>query len=214
MIRSFGISLLCMWALLCAALAHAQTATVPVELVVNWPPLQLVEQKYGPLPKWAAFGEVTGCDRGTTNITYGEADVIAAIRTNAGYQAFSRQDAINLVANSQIKAANKNPVAWLKGAANAAVDSKAAGLIAGGNRTGVAIVVGAELIKVILPDLSGVLTAKQIIQYQQDGLQTTMAIAAGRCAGPFSVLFAVPAVPPAQKPAQPVVMRIDVPTDR
>ena len=183
-------------ALFTAAAASAQT-TVPIDLIVNWPPPQLISEKYGPLPKWAMFGEVTGCNQGPAGLTYGEGDVIALLRLQANLQAFSIQDAISLVSNSQSGSKWNVAKTWLGSVANSAVESKAAGLIGGGNKTGVAIVTGAELVKIFLPNLQGVLSLKQVVAYSRDGLQPVMHLPAGRCTIPYSVLFAVPGPNPA-----------------
>lgn len=189
----------------------AQT-TVPVELIVNFPPPQLVAQKYGPLPKWAMFGEVTGCNKGTAGLTYGEGDVIALLRVQANLQAFSIQDALSLVSNSQNNSGWNKTKAWLGALATTAVQSKAAGIIGGGNVTGTAIVVGAEAVNILLPNLQGALTLKQLIEYSKDGMAATMLVPAGRCTIPYSVLFAVPGPNPAI--TQPLTIRADVPADR
>lgn len=186
--------------------------TVPVELVVNFPPHQLVTQKYGPLPKWAMFGELTACNRGTTNLTYGEGDVVALLRVQASLQAFSIQDALSLVGNSQATSPWNRAKAWLGAVATTAVESKATGIIGGGNKTGAAIVVGAEAVNILLPNLQGALTLKQLIQYSKDGMVQTMSVPAGRCTIPYSVLFAVPGPSPAA--TQPLTIRADVPADR
>lgn len=209
--------------LLLASLVQAQVVA-PLQIVVNWPPHQLVVEKYGPLPNWAIFGEVVGCNKGNTNITFGEGDVIATLRTIGGLQAFSRQDAFSLVSNSQ-SASKKNIVlGWLNTAADSVVDAKAAGLIGGGNGTGVGIVVGAAFVKLALPSVNGVLSLRQVIQYNTDGIQTMMQIPAGRCTTPLSVLFAVPNTPPIQAQVcpptapvcvkQPYVYDVDVPQDK
>jgi len=194
------------------AILSAQT--IPVDLVVNWPPHQLVAAKYGPLPKWAMFGEVVGCNKGATGLTYGEGDVIALLRTSANLQAFSIQDALSLVANSQSDSKWNQAKAWLQAAANSVVQSKAAGLIGGGNATGVGIVVGAEAVNILLPNVQGALTLRQLIQYAKDGLQTSMILPAGRCTIPYSVLFAVPGPNPSSSTSIPVTVHADVPADR
>lgn len=196
---------------------------VPIEVSVNWPPAQLVAQKYGPLPTWAIFGEAIGCNKGDSNITFGEGDVIATLH-NFGLQAFSRQDAFSLVANSQSASKKNLVIGWVNAVANSAVDASAGGLINGGNKTGLAIVVGAELAKAVLPKVNAVLSLRQVIQYNVDGLQTMMSIPAGRCTPPWSVLFAKPAMPPPQSVAdpalkivagpQPYVFDLSVPKDR
>lgn len=192
-------------------LAFPLAAQTPLQIVVSWPPLKLVEQKYGHIPKWAVFGEVTGCNQGTTNITYGEGDVIAAVAMPPiSLQAFSRQDAFSLVANSQ-GASKKNIIlGWTLAATSSVVDAKAAGLIGAGTTTGVAIVTGALFARILLKDSSSVLSLRQVIAYSQDGLQATMSIPAGRCAVPASVLFASrPGIA-----AAPAVFRLTVPPDR
>ena len=191
--------------------------TIPVDLIVNWPPPQLVAAKYGPLPKYVMFAEVTGCNRGTAGLTYGEGDVIALLRIEAGLQAFSIQDALSLVGNSQASSKWNIAKAWLGAAANSVVQSKAAGLIGGGNGTGVAIVVGAEAVNILLPNLQGALTLKQVIQYSKDGLLSVMKLEAGRCSVPYSVLFAVPGPsPPLSKQFDHpnLTIHADVPVDR
>lgn len=197
--------------------------TVPIQVSVNWPPAELVSQKYGKMPAWAIFGEAIGCNKGDSNITFGEGDVIATLH-GAGLQAFSRQDAFSLVANSQAASKKNTITGWVNAAANSAVEASAGGLINGGNKTGLAIVVGAELVKIILPKVDAVLSLRQVIQYNVDGLQTLMSIPAGRCTPPWSVLFAVPAKPPPQAAScaaatplcarQPYVFELDVPKDR
>ena len=104
----------------------AQTVpiTVPIQVSVNWPPAQLVAQKYGPLPAWAIFGEAIGCNKGESNITFGEGDVIATLH-NFGLQAFSRQDAFSLVANSQSASKKNLVIGWVNAVANSAVDASA-----------------------------------------------------------------------------------------
>lgn len=198
-------------AFLIAIAASAQT-TVPIELIVNWPPPQLVAQKYGPLPKWAMFAEVTGCNQGTTGLTYGEGDVIALLRVEANLQAFSIQDALSLVGNSQNDSGWNRAKAWLGALANTAVQSKAAGVIGGGDKTGAAIVVGAEAIKILLPNLQGALTLKQLIAYSKDGLTPTMRVEAGRCTIPYSVLFAKPG--PSPLASKPLTIHAQAATDK
>jgi hypothetical protein len=177
----------------------------------------MVNNKYGVLPKWAQFGELTACNLGEHNITFGQGDVIAALRTAPGrnsLQAFSIQDAFSLVGNAQA-ASKKNVVeGWIRAGAESAVESKAAGLIGGGGGTGMAIVVGAELLKIIIPNVDRVLSLKQVIQYSQDGMQKTMAVSAGRCTDPMSVLFAVPAGAPSQGTAPPISFPMNVPMDK
>jgi hypothetical protein len=53
-----------------------------------------------------------------------------------------------------------------------------------------------------------------VIQYNTDGLQTVMALPAGRCTVPFSVLFAAPGKPPVQSETKPQKFKVDVPRDR
>lgn len=195
-----------------SVLAQAPPDMVSIQILVNWPQPQIVAAKYGPLPKWAQFGEVIGCNRGTSNVVFGEGDVIAALRLTAGYQAFSRQDAMMLVSNAQSASKKNIIVGWVNAAANSVVDAKAAGLIGGGSGTGVGIVVGAELLKIVIPNANSVLTLRQVIQYNADGLQTMMSIPAGRCTQPWSVLFGVPSAPPAQTSKQ--VFELSVPKDR
>ncbi len=201
----------------------AQT-TVPIQVSVNWPPAQLVAQKYGKLPSWAIFGEAIGCNKGGSNITFGEGDVIATLH-GFGLQAFSRQDAFSLVSNSQATTPKNIITGWINALANSAIDAKATGVIGGGNKTGVAIVLGAELTKIVLPKVDAVLSLRQVIQYNVDGLQTLMSIPAGRCTPPWSVLFAKPAMPPPQTAplpnaattltgVQPYSFEIDVPKDK
>lgn len=203
-------------ALILLAVAALDGQTVPVDIIVNFPPDALVKAKYGPLPKWAHFGEVIGCNRGTHGLTYGEGDIIAAIRTSnvgGGYQVFSRLDAIQLVSNSQA-ASTKNLLAgWVKAIAQTAVEAKAGGLIGGGNATGVGIVAGASLIGILLPNIQGVLNLRQLQQYVVDGIQTTMTVPAGRCTLPLSVLFADPGVTPKNSPP-PIALTINAPVDR
>ena len=84
--------------------------------------------------------------------------------------------------------------------------------------------VGAELAKTVLPKVNAVLSLRQVIQYNVDGVQTMMSIPAGRCTPPWSVLFAKPAIPPPQSVAlpsaktivgaQPYVFDLPVPKDR
>lgn len=188
--------------------------TVPIQVSVNWPPAELVAQKYGPLPKWAIFGEAVGCNKGDSNITFGEGDVIATLH-GAGLAAFSRQDAFSLVANSQAGSKKNVITGWVNAAASSAVDASAGGLI-GGGKTGLAIVVGAELARIVIPKVNAVLSLRQVIQYNVDGLQTLMNIPAGRCTPPWSVLFAVPRSPPAKASPQqaPYVFEVNVPKDR
>lgn len=201
----------CFLLLFVSALAAAQ-GTIPIQIIVNWPPAQLVAAKYGPLPKYVNFGEVIGCNRGDVGLTYGEGDVIALLRTQANLQAFSIQDAMLLVGNSQAASKWNIAKAWLTGAANSVVQSKAAGLIGGGNATGVGIVVGAEAVDIFIPNVQGALSLKQVIQYSKDGLQATMSIPAGRCTVPYSVLFATPGAAPIQ--GQSLTITANVPVDR
>lgn len=188
--------------------------TVPVEVSVNWPPPQIIYQKYGPIPKWAVFGEIIGCNKGDSAITFGEGDVISALRksdSNGGLQAFSRQDAISLVGNSQSASKKNIVIAWLKAGAKSAVDAKATGLIGGSSITGVGVVLGAELIDIVLPNAITALNLRQVITYSQDGLQGVMAVSAGRCTPPASLLFAVPGPTPKQPDKQPIVFTVQVP---
>lgn len=198
--------------------------TIPIQVSVNWPPAQLVAEKYGKLPSWAIFGEAVGCNKGDTNITFGEGDVIATLH-GFGLQAFSRQDAFSLVSNTQATSKKNLITGWFNAAANSAIDAKATGVIGGGSKTGVAIVLGAELTKIILPKVDAVLNLRQVIQYNTDGLQALMSIPAGRCTPPWSVLFAKPAMPPPQSAPlpgaskallglQPYTFDIDVPKDK
>ena len=182
---------------LSAAALYGQTA-IPVDFIVNFPPAKLVAEKYGPLPSWAIFGEVIGCDKSTTTVHFGEGDVIYALRTSLGLQAFSIQDAFSLVSNSQSATLRNKIIGYLKAAANSTIELKASGVIGGGNATGAGIVIGAEAINVILPNIQGTLNLRQAIQYSKDGLQSMMSIPAGRCTNPMSVLFAAPACPPGQ----------------
>lgn len=188
--------------------------TVPIDIIINFPPPQLVAAKYGPLPKWAMFGEVVGCNRGATGLTYGEGDVIYMLRVNADLQAFSIQDAISLVGNAQSASKWNTAKAWIQASANSVVQSKAAGLIGGGNATGVGIVVGAEAVNIFIPNVQAALTLKQIIQYSKDGLQATMLLPAGRCTIPYSVLFATPGPMPPSSLRKSVTLHAEVPSDR
>lgn len=200
---------------LIASALSAQVTTVPIDLVVNWPPRALVAAKYGPLPKWVMFGEVTGCNKGASGLTYGEGDVIALLRVQASLQAFSIQDALSLVSNSQNASAWNKAKAWLGALSVSAVDAKAGGLIGGGNKTGLAIVTGAEVVNILLPNLQSALSLKQVIQYSKDGLQPTMLLPAGRCTIPYSVLFAVPGPnPDISVASRPLMVHADVPADR
>lgn len=191
----------------------APSATVPVDIVINWPPLKLVEQKYGRIPSWAKFAEVIGCNKGDANITYGVGDMIAAIRKTAGIQVFSPQDALSLVGNSQATSKKNIITGWLKAGASSVVDAKAIGLIGGGAGTGTAIVVGAEFINIILPNVQANLTLRQLIAYQADGIPVMMQMQAGRCAGPFSILSAIPAAP-SPVTAGTATYSLDIPKDR
>lgn len=191
--------------------------TVPVEISVNWPPAALVAQKYGPLPKAFVFGEVIGCSKGEASVVFGEGDVIAALRkwgTEGGLQAFSRQDAFSLVSNTQATSKRAVAIAWTKAAADSAIAASATGLIPGGTDAGLGLVLGATLLKVILPNVAGVLNLKQLITYSQDGLQSLMQIPAGRCTPPASVLFAVPATAPKQPVNAPAIFTIQIPVTK
>lgn len=188
--------------------------TIPVEISVNWPPAALVAYKYGKLPSAFVFGEVIGCNKGDSSITFGEGDVIAALRKsddNGGIQAFSRQDALSLVGNSQADSVKTRVIGWIHAGADSAVESKAAGLIRGGNGVGVGIVAGASFIKIVLPKASAILNYRQLITYSTDGLQATMQVGGGRCSPPGSVLFAIPAAAPKQPVKEPVVFTINIP---
>lgn len=171
-------------------------AKIPLDFVVNFLPPQLVAEKYGPLPKWAIFGEVIGCNGGSETVHFGEGDVIYTLRKNQGLQAFSIQDAFSLVSNSQSASVKNKVTGYVRAAAQSAIELKASGIIAGGNATGAGIVIGAEAVNIVLPNLQGTLNLKQAIQYSKDGMSALMAIPAGRCAAPMSVLFAVPACAP------------------
>ena len=191
--------------------------TIPIDFIVNFPPAQLVAEKYGPLPAWAIFGEVIGCDTGTTTIHFSEGDVIYALRKETGLQAFSIQDAFSLVSNSQSASLQNKVLGYLRAAARSTIELKAAGVIGGGNATGAGIVIGAEAIDVILPNVQGTLNLKQAITYSRDGMQLMMAIPAGRCTNPMSVLFAAPACPPGQGKCVTQVnpaFKLEVPPDR
>jgi hypothetical protein len=211
-LKRAAILILLSSAALCAQTVAPFQITIPIDIVVNFPPPQLVAEKYGPLPKWAIFGEVIGCNRGSTGVTYGEGDVIALLRTQSSLQAFSIQDAISLVGNSQSDSLWNKTKAFMQAGANSVVQSKAAGLIGGGTTTGVGIVVGAQAISILLPNLQSALSLKQIIQYSKDGLQVTMTIPAGRCTMPYSVLFATPG--PMPLPSKTVIAHAEVPPDR
>lgn len=199
---------------------------IPVSITVNWPPRQLVEEKYGPLPKWAIFGELVGCNLGEHNITFGEGEVITALRRamvnfrpgepfiNQGLQAFSIQDALSLVANAQNASVKNYIVTMLKDAANSTKDAKALGYIGGGPGAGVGIVLGGNLLNLILKNSNSLLTLRQVIQYSKDGMQTVMSVAAGRCTPPLSVLFATPGKQPATSTDPGVALTLNVPQDR
>lgn len=200
-------------ALLLASALAAQT--IPVDLVVNWPPAALVKTKYGKIPKWAMFGEVTGCNKGTTGVTYGQGDVIALLRSQGNLQAFSVQDAMSLVGNAQGASLSSRAIGWVNAAASSVVGAKAAGLIGGGSGTGIGIVIGAEAVKILLPNVQGVLSLKQVIAYSQDGLGQVMWLPAGRCTVPYSVLFATPGPSPdALALSKTTVLHADVPANR
>ncbi len=199
------------------ACASAFCQTIPVEISVNWPPHSLVQYKYGKLPSAFTFGEVIGCNKGNTAITFGEGDVIAALRKsdpNGGLQAFSRQDALSLVGNSQSDSVKNRIFTGVRGGARAVVNAKAAGLLGSGTKTGVALVLGAELIEIALPTVNEVLSLRQLITYNTDGLQSTMQVAAGRCTPPGSVLFAVPTASPKQPVREPAVFTVEIPVQK
>lgn len=212
------IALLCVFAISSAAQTPAPPPvqappSVPVYILINWPPAALVAQKYGPLPKWAIFGEVIGCNRGNSSVTFGEGDVIAAIRASTasgGFDVFSRLDALQLVSNSQNSSKKNTVIAWIKAASMSVIDAKATGLIGSGTATGVAIVIGASLVNVVLPNAEAALNLKQLVQYSTSGIAATMAIGAGRCSAPMDVLFGTPAnTPPHAPPA--VTFQLNVP---
>lgn len=186
--------------------------TVPIDIVINFPPRQLVAEKYGPTPKWSYWGEVIACNKGTSGVTYGQGDVIALLRVTANLQAFSIQDAMLLVQNSQNNSAWNKAKAWIQAGATTALQLKAAGIIGGGNATGAGIVIGAEALNIFLPNLQGALSLKQVIQYSRDGLPSTMNMSPGRCTIPYSVLFAAPGPIPAT--SKPLTLHVDVPVDR
>ncbi len=186
--------------------------TVPIDIIVNWPPAKLVSAKYGPLPKWTMFGEVIGCNRGTVGVTYGEGDVIALLRASASLQAFSIQDALSLVGNSQSASKWNIAKGWILAATNGIVSAKAAGIIGGGNGAGIGIVIAAEAVNIFLPNIQNVLNLRQVIRYSQDGLQSVMLLPAGRCTIPYSVLFAIPGPNPIASRA--VTVHADVPANK
>jgi len=188
-------------------------STVPVDLIVNWPPQQLVTTKYGPVPKWAIFGELVGCNRGQSGITFGQGDVVALLRVNAGLQAFSIEDALLLVGNAQSDSKWNRAKALISASATSIVQAKATGLIGGGSATGVAVVIGAQATSILLPNLQGALSLKQVIQYSKDGLQATMSVPPGRCTAPYSVLFATPGPSPAAANSS-VTVHAQVPENR
>lgn len=188
--------------------------TVPVDLIVNFPPRALVAAKYGPIPGWSMFGEMVACNSGASGVTFGEGDVIALLRVKANLQAFSIQDAVSLVGNAQSGSLWNKTKAWAAALANSAVQAKAAGLIGAGTATGVGIVVGAEAVNILLPNLQSALSLKQIIQYSKDGMAVTMKVEAGRCTAPYSVLFAVPGPSPNLTQGKPLTIHADVPGDR
>ena len=196
--------------LLSAGLSAIMAAqSVPVEISVNWPPASLVKQNYGPIPKEFQFGEVIGCSKGTEPITFGEGDVIAEFRRH-GLQAFSRQDAMSLVGNSQGASKKQIIFGTIRAASTSVIQAKATGLIGGSDALGVGLVLGSALIQIVLPNVEGVLNLRQVITYGQNGMQGTMQVAPGRCTPPAYVLFATPAVMPKQADGKPDIFTVDI----
>lgn len=185
---------------------------VEVDITVNWEPQALTNEKYGKLPSWAYFGEITACNRGSSNVTFGEGDLIAAISQrslDSGLNVFSRLDAIMLVSNSQ-RDSTKNIVSTIL--SDVSQTALQAGLLIGvGGPAGLGLVIGTGLLRLILPKVDGILNLRQLRQYVTSGIQTTNPVAAGRCTIPMDVLFALPRTATLTVPES---FRLNVPVER
>src|ERR1700683_2866643 len=166
-----------------AALAAqtAQLPTVDVDFQVHYLGADTVQAKYGrKLPKSVFAGSVTGTNKGTSNVVFGQGYVLQVLRSN-GFLALSQQDAKAIVLKSQgtgLRAlwSRYSPVA-------VKVLDDLEGLqvlkVIAFSPAGATVLVTTDAIaKVVQPDISAVVS--QIYQaYDADGIQPLMQLAPG-----------------------------------
>lgn len=167
-----------------AAMMSAQTSPLPavdVDFQVHYLGPDTVLAKYGhKLPKTVFAGSVTGVNKGSTNVVFGQGYVLQVLRSR-GFLALSQQDARAIVLKSQgagVRAVwNKySPVA-------VKILDDIEGLqvmkvVNFGAPAATALVAADAIAKVVQPDLNAVLA--QIYQdYDTDGIQTLMQLAPG-----------------------------------
>jgi hypothetical protein len=162
----------------------AQTAplpTVDVDFQVHYLGPDTIQAKYGrKLPKTIFAGSVTGTNKGSANVVFGQGYVLQVLRAN-GFLALSQQDAKEIVLKSQgagVRAlwSRYSPVAVkiLDDINNLQVLK----VINFGPAAATALVTADSLAKVVQPDIGAVLA--QIYQtYDADGIQPLMQLAPG-----------------------------------
>jgi hypothetical protein len=170
-----------------AGLLGAQTAaspplsTVDVDFQVHYLGADTVLAKYGrKLPKTIFAGSVTGTNKGSSNVVFGQGFVLQTLRSR-GFLALSQQDAKAIVLKSQgagVRAlwGKYSPVA-------VKVLDDIEGLqvlkvVSFGSAAATALVTVDSIAKVVQPDVSAVLA--QIYQdYDTDGIQSLMQLPPG-----------------------------------
>jgi hypothetical protein len=170
---------------LLTALLGAQTppplSTVDVDFQVHYLGADTVLAKYGrKLPKTIFAGSVTGTNKGSSNVVFGQGFVLQTLRSK-GFLALSQQDAKAIVLKSQgsgVRAlwGRYSPVA-------VKVLDDIEGLqvlkvVSFGSVAATALVTADSIAKVVQPDISAVLA--QIYQdYDTDGIQSLMQLPPG-----------------------------------
>jgi hypothetical protein len=156
-------------------------STVDVDFQVHYLGPDTVRAKYGrKLPKTIYAGSVTGTNRGSSNVVFGQGFVLQTLRSK-GFLALSQQDAKAIVLKSQgagLRAiwGRFSPVAVK--VLDDIEQLQVLKVISFGSAATTALVTANALAKVVQPDLNAILA--QIYQsYDTDGIQSLMQLPPG-----------------------------------
>jgi hypothetical protein len=156
-------------------------STVDVDFQVHYLGPDTVRAKYGRrLPKTIYAGSVTGTNRGSSNVVFGQGFVLQTLRSK-GFLALSQQDAKAIVLKSQgagLRAiwGRFSPVAVK--VLDDIEQLQVLKVISFGSAATTALVTANALAKVVQPDINAILA--QIYQsYDADGIQSLMQLPPG-----------------------------------
>jgi hypothetical protein len=166
------------------AVLSAQTTklpTVDVDFQVHYLGAETIQAKYGrKLPKAVFAGSVTGTNKGSSNVVFGQGYVLQVLRSN-GFLALSQQDAKAIILKSQgsgVRALWSRYSPMVVKILDDIDNLQLLKVINFGPVAATAMVTADSIAKVVQPDIGAVLA--QIYQtYDADGIQSLMQLAPG-----------------------------------